>query len=519
MSDLHFLRPWWLVGLVLVWGAAWVAQRRQRGHSPWSEVIDPTLARALLQSRRAWRLVNGITVIAAMLSVGLVALTGPSWHKQVPEGLEKRVAVVVVLANGPTMYASDIAPNRNRAAKAKIAALRQQLPDASWSLIAWANTAHTVIPLTQDSDFFDLFLPPLEPDIMPRAARPESALRAALEQATAGTRQSGLPVNVVVITDSLSSLDEAALRDYYRRSPHLEVLIAGTGTGGALRFAPEDVNKPATTAVPVQTFKALKASGVPVLSLTDDDEDIRWLVTNINKNIQQAHNHNSQWHWEDSGYWLVLLMLPLALYLLRYVSTLPVVLLLTLSATFWTTPVKADWQHLWWTGDQLGQKALAERQYAKAAQHFTDNYRKGRAYYLAKDYPRAAAALQGVESAEGYFYLANSLAQMQQFQPALNYYQRALEKAPDMQQAKENADQVRALLKAAQNQKRFRQKADNHTDFSFMKIEQQHVKTEQPTAGSKKMSDAELKGWLSKVDTSPKEMLKSLFLLQAQEDE
>ncbi|EAW0724335.1 VWA domain-containing protein [Salmonella enterica] len=519
MSEFHFLRPWWLVGLLVVWGAAWVAQRRQRGHSPWTEVIDPALAGALLQRRSAWRLVNGINTIAVMLTLGLIALAGPSWHKQVPEGLQDKAAVVFVLANGSSMYASDIEPNRNRAAKAKMEALRKKLPHASVSVIAWANTAHIVIPLTQDNDFFDLFLPPLEPEIMPRDARPESALRAALELANSSTKQSGLPLNVVIITDTLSTLDDAAVRDYYARTPNLEVLVVGSETGGALRFAPENVDKGVNTAVPVQAFTALKSSGVPVLSLTPDDEDINWLLTHINKNIQHAHNQDNQWRWEDSGYVLVLLMLPLALFLMRYVSTAPIVALMVISSTFWASPAKADWQHLWWTGDQLGQKALAEKHYAQAGQYFTDSYRKGRALYLAKDYRNAAAALRGVESAEGYFYLANSLAQMQQFQPALEYYQRALDKAPDMKEAKENAATVEALLKEARNQKSLRQKADNHTDFSFMKIEQQHIKTDQPTSGAKKMNDAELDNWLLNVDTSPKEMLKSLFILQAQEGE
>jgi len=520
MSELHFLRPWWLAGLVLVWGAAWVVQRHRPGLSPWTQIIDPKLAKALLQPRRTLRLINGINLIALLLSIGLIALAGPAWHKQIPEGLQDKAAVVIVLANSPTMYASDIVPNRNRAAKAKIEALRQRLPASSWSVIAWANTAHRVIPLTRNAEFFDLYLPPLEPDIMPRAPRPESALRAALEMAESSTKHSGLPLNVVIITDTLSSLDDVAVRDFYARSSNLEVLVVGSETGGAFRFAPENLNPPASTSVPVSAFMALKSSGIPVLSLTsDDDDDVNWLVTHITQNIQHAHNKDNHWRWEDSGYWLVLLMLPLALFLLRTVNTLQMVALLVLSASLWTSPAKADWQHLWWTGDQLGQKALDERQYARAGQHFTDNYRKGRAYYLAKDYRNAAAALQGVDTAEGYFYLANSLAQMQQFQPALDYYERALELAPAMQPAKENAKTVRALLEASRNQKSLRQKADNHTDFSFMKIEQQHIKTEQPTSASKKMNDAELQNWLSNVDTSPKEMLKSLFLLQSQESE
>lgn len=518
MADLHFLRPWWLAGILLVLAIALLNRRRRGGDSEWFRVIDPKLAQALVNPRRGQRLWNGVNIIWLLLMAGFVALSGPTWHKQVPEGLQEKAAVMVVMANGSSMYAGDVVPNRNRAVKEKIAALRTLLPQSSFGLIAWANTAHLVIPLTQNSEFFNLFLPPLEPDIMPQTARPESALRAALSLARESTQHSGLPVNIVVITDTLSPLDDAALRDFYHEFPALEVLVVGSKAGGVLRFAPYNIAPPATTQVPVESFSTLKQAGIPLLSMTDSDQDLRWLSDQIRHSVRQSQNESNRWRWQDSGYWLVLSMLPLALILFRFLPVAAMVLPFVLGSSLWAPPAKADWDHLWWTPDQLGQKAMNQQHYAEAGSLFADNYRKGRAFYQAGQYQNAAAVLRGVDTAQGNFYLANSLAQLQQYQPALRYYERALQQDPSLEAARKNARTVKAMLDEMRKKQGERQKADNHTDFSFLKIEQTPARTKhEPPSTAKKMDQNELNSWMSQVNTSPKEMLKSLFILQSQE--
>lgn len=517
MADLHFLRPWWLLGLLVVVAAALMTYRHQRGESAWTKVIDPKLVGALLNRHRGQRVGNAQNVVWLLLMAAVVAMAGPTWHKQVPEGLQEKAAVMVVMANSSSMYTGDALPNRNRAAKAKIEALRARLPQSSFGVIAWANTAHLVIPLTQNDDFFSLFLPALEPDIMPTQIKPESALRAALALAQESTQNSGLPVNIVVVTDSLSALDDAALRDTYRSFPALEVLVVGSAQGGALRFAPYNTTSPASTQVPIASFEALKQAGIPVLSMTRDSQDIEWLAENIRNNIKQSQNESNQWRWQDSGYWMLLLMLPLALLLFHRLQVTVVLLPLMLATSLWAPLARADWNHLWWTPDQLGQKALDKKAYSAAGSLYADNYRKGRAFYLAKDYQSAAAAFRQVDSAEGLFYLANSLAQLKQYQAALHYYALALQQKPTLAEAEKNAATVKALIDELRKKQGVHQQADNHTDFSFLKIEQQRAKSKSEPQTGKGMDQNELNSWMNEVNTSPKEMLKSLFILQAQE--
>lgn len=517
MADLHFLRPEWLAALLVLVVIALFTRRAKKQSSDWYRIIDPQLAEALIQHGKPATFISPLNLIWLSAAIGIVGLAGPSWHKQVPEGLNDQTAVMVIMGNSRSMYAGDILPNRNQAAKSKITALRQRLPASSFGIIAYASTAHLVIPLTKGDDFFDLFMPPLQPDIMPAVSRPESALRAALIEARAVTKGSNMPVNIVVMTDTLSSLDASAMQEFYRQFSAVEVLVVGTAEGGTLRFAPPSAGQE-DTQVPVAAFASLKEAGIPVISMTADGRDLDWLVHRIKGKVVEAQNQDNRWRWADSGFWLVLLMLPLALVLLFSVRSPAVILPFILSCTLWTPPARADWQHLWWTPDQLGQQALDKDDYRQAATLFSDSYRKGRAYYLAKDYASAAAAFRQVNSPVNQFYLANSLAQQQQFQAALIYYQRALEGDPSMTQARDNAATVRELLEQMKNKKGEQQKVTKNTDMTQFKLGQPRAKSpDKKQSAPASMNQNELDNWMADVNTSPGEMMKTLFMLQAQE--
>ncbi|MNK18404.1 Tetratricopeptide repeat protein [compost metagenome] len=519
MAELHFLRPWWLLGAVLCFVMAVALRRRASGRTAWRQVIDPKLAPALIRQhagRGSW---GAIETIGLMLAIGMLALSGPSWNKQLPDELKDEAAVIVILANGNSMYAGDIAPNRNRAAKEKIQALRRLMPQSSFGVIAYADTAHLVIPLTRDDGFFDLFLPPLEPDIMPRSALGRSGLEQALDLAQQTAATASVPVNVIVMTDSLSEQDPLDLIRFREQRPALEVLVVGSGNGGGLRFAPAGVS-PETTQVPVDEFVSLKNEGVPVITITPDGQDLAWLAQHVRGTLVQAQKEDPRWQWRDSGYWLVLAMLPLGFLLYRQVTALSILApLMLLLAGAYSPDAHAGWQDLWWTPDQLGQQALEEGDYKRAATLFSDGYRKGRAYYLDGNYAAATAAFRQVHSAEGYFYLANSLARQQQFHSALKYYELALQAEPGLEQASANAKKVKAVLDELARKPGTREKQDgDNNDYSSIRIEldANRSKEEGGPAGQQAMSAEELKHWMSNVRTSPKDMLRALFLLQAQ---
>ncbi|MFK0087424.1 VWA domain-containing protein [Pseudomonas sp. NPDC090755] len=517
MSDLHFLNPWWLLGVTacLLLGA--FGRRRRVEHSPWNQVLDARLAAALIRDRAVRRRFGVVELLWLLLALGMLALAGPSWNRQVPDELAQQAAIIVVLGNGNSMYSGDVAPNRNRAVKAKVQALRRLMPQASFSVIAYAGSAHLVVPLTRDASFFDLYLTPLEPDIMPTVTLPRSGLGQALELARQTAGSTPLPANVIIMTDSLSSAERADLLAFHQTFAALEVLVVGSGAGGPPRFAPAGLAD-ADSAVPLDDFAALKDQGLNVTGLSTDDQDLAWLGQHIRGTQVQAQNADAQWHWQDAGYWLALAMLPFALLLHRRLRVLALPLMLL--AGVHAPDARADWNDLWWTPDQQGQRALEDGDYPRAARKFVDPYRQGRAYYLAEDYPQAAAAFGRTNTAQGRFYLGNSLARQQHYQAALKAYRQALDMDPGLAQASANAKAVEAVLEALAKRPGERQRAepgDNEVGSIRIDLTPRHHPEEETAPPVSSMGEAELDQWMVNVKTSPKDMLKALFLLQTQE--
>ena len=63
--------------------------------------------------------------------------------------------------------ATDIQPSRLERAKFKISDLLESKPGANVALIAYAGSAHTVVPLTKDYNIIKSHVKSLSPDIMP----------------------------------------------------------------------------------------------------------------------------------------------------------------------------------------------------------------------------------------------------------------------------------------------------------------------------------------------------------------
>ncbi|NHW59315.1 hypothetical protein HA378_29580, partial [Escherichia coli] len=80
MSDFHFLYPWRLLLLIPAIALWWLPSA---GHSAWSRIMDKPLAKALIVGRQ--RKLTRVLPWLAML--GLIALAGPSWQRQLPAAL------------------------------------------------------------------------------------------------------------------------------------------------------------------------------------------------------------------------------------------------------------------------------------------------------------------------------------------------------------------------------------------------------------------------------------------------
>src|SRR5262245_15225056 len=147
----HLLRPLWLLALVPVVLIVALVVHRQKAESQWGHLIAPHLLKYLIvKPEHAWR-IQPVYLVATALVIAIVALAGPTWRRELPPFVEDKAPLMIALAVTSSMTQQDVAPSRLERAKQKIKDLLTARAGARTGLIAYAGTAHLVMPLTDDS--------------------------------------------------------------------------------------------------------------------------------------------------------------------------------------------------------------------------------------------------------------------------------------------------------------------------------------------------------------------------------
>ena len=95
ISNFHFLRPWWLLGILLL-PVLLTLSRRFLQVSSWAQVIEPRLLKHLLEDgageTRSWP----VYLLLGALLLTLIALAGPAWQK-IPQPVHKEQDALVII--------------------------------------------------------------------------------------------------------------------------------------------------------------------------------------------------------------------------------------------------------------------------------------------------------------------------------------------------------------------------------------------------------------------------------------
>ncbi len=444
--NIHFLNPQWLWGLVACAVIMLLLHSQSKPASAWRELISAQLFRHQRINLGSSALIQPRHVLVALMSLGMIAMAGPSWQRDVPEALDQQAAVIVVLDNDLSMYSSDVSPTRNQRAKQKIRELIALRPKALFGLITYAGTAHSVVPVTDDPEFITLFLDALEPALMPK---PGDNLQAALKQVKTLLKGIDRPANVVLVTDYLEEDNIDQINDFSRASGYpVQVLAVGTTDGGPLKL-PEGfrINVPVDSKLPLEPFVELRDSGVSVIGVSVDNSDIEWLNQRIESDTKNAHNDDPQFEWQNNGYALIWLLLPLALLWFRKGWTLySAVLAFSLMTSMTPQQAQADFIDWWFTPDQQGQLAYDQGRYESAAERYDNLYWKGVAYYKANRFKDAQQTFSVIQTPEAAFYEANSYAQQKLWDQALETYDKALSLRSDFPEAMINRKKIAVIM-------------------------------------------------------------------------
>ncbi|MGB7451105.1 MAG: VWA domain-containing protein [Lysobacterales bacterium] len=309
LDQFHFLRPAWLLLLIPAGFLVWSVYRRSDSLRAWKKLISPHLLDHLLVhesgERGRWR---PLYILGFAWLIGILALAGPSWQMQASPFSEDQSALFIVVKVTPQMMAQDIQPSRLQRSVMKIHDLLQRKSDLRTGLIAYAGSAHLVMPLTSDAGVINNFAEALEPGIMPKDGdEPAEAIALANQR----LKDAGVPGSIVLITDYIDTSQLSALEALYQQNAY-EVHILAMAAG------PEVIPPPDSYPAPPLDMKSLREAARimdgTVTEVTADKRDVDRLSASIDSSLKNAPAQEGQ-RWKDEGYYLLIL---LALILLTF---------------------------------------------------------------------------------------------------------------------------------------------------------------------------------------------------------
>ncbi len=488
LADFHFIRPYWLLALLVLAVLVFLSFKNKLNQSNWAEVCDAELLPYILQDKPSaqsrW-LFGGLS-LAAVLAI--IALAGPTWERLPSPAFRNDAALVITLDLSQSMYASDIKPSRLVRARYKIADILRQRKDGLSALVVYSGDAFTVTPLTHDTATIESQLSSLSPNIMPSSGKNTAA---ALTQAVELLQQAGQQQgSILLISDGVNkdSIEQLAnISAAYR----LSVLGVASTEGAPVKLAGGGFLKDTDGNILVpkldrSTLALLASKGNGVYTtISDNDSDVNRLLADLDRpQLDGASSQNNGLidRWDEQGVWLLLLILPLAALSFRKGI---LVFLLVLILPMPQTSYAFGWQDLWVTKDQQAQQAFKNKQFEQAAEQFQSPEWKAAAQYKAGQYQQAAEALKPIETADALYNQANALAKAGQLKEAKQAYEKSLKLKPNDDDAQYNLKLVEEALKK-QQQDQDQQNKDQQGDQQPGESDQQ-----QQQSGDKQSQDGQ----------------------------
>jgi len=300
-SSFHFLRPGWLWLLPVAAMLIWLIARHGDAQRGWRKIVAPHLLKALLVKRKQSGRLQPVPVLAIILTVGIVALAGPAWRHEPSPFTEDKAALVIVLKVTPSMLTRDLQPTRLERSVQKIRDILARRTDTRTALIAYAGSAHLVMPLTRDAEVIDTFARELRPELMPREGDNPAAAVALARRQLDEARQSG---SILLITDGIA-VAEANRIAAQGKSSRFPLLLFG-----AVGF---DSQSPEHR----ELNQAAEALGASLEFVTPDDRDVTAITAKVERSLSSVLDTEGGTRWRDEGFWLVPVLCGMALFWFR----------------------------------------------------------------------------------------------------------------------------------------------------------------------------------------------------------
>lgn len=459
LGDLHFLRPWWLLGLVVL-PLLWRALRMQGADAQaWRGAVDAHLLEYLLVPGEQSAPARSPRWLAlAAWTFACLALAGPAWERLPQPLYQNKAARVIAFELSETMLAQDVKPSRFARARFRIADVLKRSADMQTALIAYAGDAFVVAPLTDDANTVANLVDSLDPSVMPARGNDTGI---AIDLGVKLMHQAGVrDGEIVLLADSASADANAAAARARASGVRVSVLGIGSSEGAPVPMAQGDFLKDSAGNIVLPKLDAsalsdlARAGGGQYANVSSDGGVLDNVLADLKDTSNAAPTQVQTERFLDRGPWLVLLLLPLAALGFRRGWLMLVPLVFALHAPQANASV---WSDLWQRPDQQAQKEL-DAGNAKEAQALAQNPDlRGTAAYRAGDFDAATtdfARTDEDENADADYNRGNALAKQGKYPEAIAAYDEALRRAPQMDDAVANKQAIEDWLKQQKKDKK-----------------------------------------------------------------
>lgn len=450
LTDFHFIRPYWLLALLLLIGIIFYALKHKLQQGNWQTVCDAELLPFILEQKQSKPSYIPITASSLAAFLVIIALAGPTWERLPSPVFRNAAALVIVLDLSRSMDAGDIKPSRLIRARYKIADLLAQRKDGQTALIVYAADAFTVTPLTDDTETINSQLT-VTTDIMPSQG---SNTARALDKAMELFKNAGLQKGQILLVtdDDEIELAEGSLSNSYA----LSILGVGTEAGAPIKLKEGGFLKDSQGAIVLPQLKEktlgqfASAQGGIYLNISDNNADIEALTQHFEqaaKRSEAIENDLLLENWQEAGVWLLLpILILVSLSFRRGLLSLAFLILIPLPKNSYAV----EWQDLWQTKNQQAQTHYQQGNYDKAAAQFTDPAWQAAAQYKTQQ-PNDIEML-AADSDTAFYNQGNVQAKAGQLKEAIESYQQALALNPNNDDAKHNQEVVEKALEEQEKQ-------------------------------------------------------------------
>ena len=499
LNSVHFLRPWWFLALLPIGWIIWRAWQVNRKQGAWHEVIDPKFRTLLLgedaSTEPSLNEKIGYIGLAAAWFLAILALSGP-WVKSIDVPAQKsQQGVVIVLDLSLSMLADDLAPNRLSRVKYKLTDLLKQHPEYATGMVAYAGSAHTISPISEDNQTLLNLLPSLSPVMMPNyGANPLLGFEQAAKLLKGSNITQG---HILWVTDDIESQEINLIADWVsNQSVSMTVMTVGTEAGGVVQIPSYGLLKDSNDKLimprlPIQRFQQLsQKSNIKWVALVPGEDSVAELLppdlastdAQMDSEVQKEVNHPL-----DIGSYFLFLLIPLAAFIFRRGTLLSLMVVLVLPAALlnpqpsYADGKLPDFLAIFQSQDQQGYQSWQAKQYQAAEAQFKNPQWRASALYRQGRYAEAAKLFNLDKSPQGHYNRGNALALSGSLQGANDAYEKALQLDPNFKDAQENLAVVKNLLA---------QQPENNSDSQDNQDDPQNNNQEDKTGNSNQNTES-----------------------------